>query len=157
MGGLRISGTAATSASVAALPNHFIEQARRRPTAPALFWHGEQISNGDRPAAQLVQSQGEQMTDHTRMIKEFIVKEFMPDVPVEQLETDYDLLAGGVIDSLGLLRAIVWLEDTFQIPLYHAEIVPESFRSVAAIRAFIEQMNRQVVTQATGVRSEEED
>ncbi|MGH3900326.1 MAG: acyl carrier protein [Pseudonocardiaceae bacterium] len=79
------------------------------------------------------------MTDHTRMIKEFIVKEFMPDVPVEQLETDYDLLAGGVIDSIGLLRAIVWLEDTFQLPLYDAEIVPENFRSVAAIHAFIEQ------------------
>lgn len=83
------------------------------------------------------------MTDHTRMIKEFIVKEFLPDVPVEQLETDYDLLDGGVIDSIGLLRAIVWLEDTFQIPLYDAEIVPESFRSVAAIRTFIEQMHYQ--------------
>lgn len=83
------------------------------------------------------------MTDHTRMIKEFIVREFTPDVPVEQLETDYDLLAGGVIDSIGLLRAIVWLEDTFQIPLYDAEIVPESFRSVAAIRTFIEQMHYQ--------------
>jgi D-alanine--poly(phosphoribitol) ligase subunit 2 len=85
------------------------------------------------------------VTDHTRTIKEFIVKEFMPDVPVEQLETDYDLLAGGVIDSIGLLRAIVWLEDTFQIPLYDAEIVPESFRSVAAIGDFIEQMHHQAV------------
>lgn len=83
------------------------------------------------------------MTDHTRMIREFIVKEFLPDVPVEQLEADYDLLDGGVIDSIGLLRAIVWLEDTFQIPLYDAEIVPESFRSVAAIRTFIEQMHYQ--------------
>lgn len=83
------------------------------------------------------------MTDHTRTIKEFIVKEFMPDVPVEQLETDYDLLAGGVIDSIGLLRAIVWLEDTFQLPLYDAEIVPGNFRSVAAIHAFIEQMQHE--------------
>jgi acyl carrier protein len=80
------------------------------------------------------------MTDHTRTIKEFIIKEFMPDVPVEQLETDYDLLAGGVIDSLGVLRVLVWLEGTFQIPLDDAEIVPESFRSVAAISAFIEHM-----------------
>jgi acyl carrier protein len=89
------------------------------------------------------------MTDYTQTIKEFIVKEFLPDVPVEQLEADYDLLAGGVIDSLGLLRAIVWLEDTFQIPLYHVEIAPESFRSVAAISAFIEQMRCQVMSQST--------
>lgn len=78
------------------------------------------------------------MTDHTLAIKEFIVKEFLPDVPVEQLDLDYDLLAGGVIDSIGLLRAVVWLEDTFQISLCDAEIVPENFRSVAAMRALIE-------------------
>lgn len=83
------------------------------------------------------------MTDHTSTIKEFIVKEFMPDVPVEQLEVDYDLIAGGVIDSLGLLRVIVWLEDMFQIPLDDAEIVPENFRSVAAINAFMEHMHIQ--------------
>ncbi|MGH3720057.1 MAG: phosphopantetheine-binding protein [Pseudonocardiaceae bacterium] len=83
------------------------------------------------------------MSDQTRTIKEFIVKEFMPDVPVEELEEDYDLLAGGVIDSLGVLRVIVWLEDTFEIPLDDAEIVPETFRSVTAIRDFIEHMRRQ--------------
>lgn len=78
------------------------------------------------------------MNDHTRAIKEFIIEEFMPDVPLDQLETDYDLLAGGVIDSLGLLRVIVWLEDTFQLPLDDAEITPDSFRTVDAIRAVIE-------------------
>lgn len=83
------------------------------------------------------------MIDHTNTIKDFIIEEFMPDVPVEQLETDYDLLAGGVIDSLGVLRVLVWLEDTFQIPLDDAEIVPESFRSVEAISAFIEHMRTQ--------------
>ncbi|MGB6163814.1 MAG: phosphopantetheine-binding protein [Pseudonocardiaceae bacterium] len=83
------------------------------------------------------------MIDHTNTIKDFIIEEFMPDVPVEQLETDYDLLAGGVIDSLGVLRVLVWLEDTFQIPLDDAEIVPESFRSVEAINAFIEHMRTQ--------------
>lgn len=78
------------------------------------------------------------MIDYTKTIKDFIIEEFMPDVPAEQLETDYDLLAGGVIDSLGVLRVLVWLEDTFHIPLDDAEIVPESFRSVEAISAFIE-------------------
>ena len=83
------------------------------------------------------------MTDYTCAIKEFIVKEFLPDVTVEELETDYDLLAGGVIDSIGLLRAIVWLEGTFQIQLDDTEIAPESFRSVVAIRALVEKMHNQ--------------
>ena len=44
------------------------------------------------------------MDETTAKIKAFIVEEFMPDVPVEDLEDDYDLLTGGVVDSLGLLR-----------------------------------------------------
>ncbi|MGH3720058.1 MAG: AMP-binding protein [Pseudonocardiaceae bacterium] len=35
------------SIAVAALPERIIEQARRRPSAPALLWHGERISYGD--------------------------------------------------------------------------------------------------------------
>ncbi|MGB8201435.1 MAG: AMP-binding protein [Pseudonocardiaceae bacterium] len=42
-----MSDMTATSASVGTLPDQFIEQARRRPTAPALLWHDERISYGD--------------------------------------------------------------------------------------------------------------
>ena len=45
------------------------------------------------------------MDETTAKIKQFIVDEFMPDVPVEDLEDDFDLLTGGVVDSLGLLRS----------------------------------------------------
>lgn len=83
------------------------------------------------------------MIDYTQTIKRFIVDEFMPDVPVEQLDADYDLLAGGVIDSLGLLQVIAWLEDRFEGVLDDAEIGPESFRSVNAIHALVEQIRPQ--------------
>jgi acyl carrier protein len=83
------------------------------------------------------------MTDYTHTIKEFIIEEFAPDLSVEQLETDYDLLAGGVLDSLGVLKVLVWLEDTFQISADDAEIFPESFGSVEAINAFIASMRAQ--------------
>jgi D-alanine--poly(phosphoribitol) ligase subunit 2 len=43
------------------------------------------------------------MDEITQKVKQFIVDEFMPDVPVEELDADFDLLAGGVVDSLGLL------------------------------------------------------
>ena len=41
------------------------------------------------------------MDETTPKIKAFIVEEFMPDVPVEDLDDDFDLLTGGVVDSLG--------------------------------------------------------
>jgi D-alanine--poly(phosphoribitol) ligase subunit 2 len=70
-------------------------------------------------------------------IKEFIVEEFLPDITIHQFESDYDLLAGGVIDSLGLLKVIAWLEDRFQVVIDDLEIGPEDFRSVDAISQFV--------------------
>ena len=79
------------------------------------------------------------MIDHTTQIKQFIVEEFLPDVAVDELDDHYDLLEGAVIDSLGLLQVIAWLEDTFALALDDAEIAPEQFRSVDSIQAFIGQ------------------
>ena len=73
------------------------------------------------------------MDETTAKIKAFIVEEFMPDVPVEDLEDDYDLLTGGVVDSLGLLKVVAWLEDEFDIGVDDSELGPDSFRTVAAI------------------------
>jgi acyl carrier protein len=75
----------------------------------------------------------------TAKIKQFIVEEFMPDVPVEELDDDFDLLTGGVVDSLGLLKVVAWLEDEFDISVDDSELGPESFRTVAAIKAYVDQ------------------
>ena len=79
------------------------------------------------------------MDETTAKIKQFIVDEFMPDVPVEELDADFDLLTGGVVDSLGLLKVVAWLEDEFDIGVDDSELGPDSFRTVAAIKAFVDQ------------------
>jgi acyl carrier protein len=78
------------------------------------------------------------MDETTQKIKAFIVEEFMPDVPVEDLEDDFDLLTGGVVDSLGLLKVVAWLEDEFDIGVDDSELGPDSFRTVAAIKAYVD-------------------
>jgi len=79
------------------------------------------------------------MDETTAKIKQFIVDQFMPDVPVEDLDDDFDLLTGGVVDSLGLLKVVAWLEDEFDIGVDDSELGPDSFRTVAAIKAFVDQ------------------
>jgi acyl carrier protein len=76
--------------------------------------------------------------NHTQTITKFLVEEFLPDVPAESLTADYDLLSGGVIDSLGLLKVIAWLEDRFDIVVDDIDIAPETFRTIAAMNAFIQ-------------------
>lgn len=74
-------------------------------------------------------------------VKEYIVTTFLPDVTADQLRSDYNLLANGAIDSLGLLKLIAWLEERFQISIDDVEIAPEDFRSVDSICKFIEKAN----------------
>jgi len=85
--------------------------------------------------------------NHTDTIKQFILEEFLPDVPADQLAVDHDLLADGVIDSLGLLKLIAWVEDRFALAVDDTALDPDNFRSIAAIDAFI---SRTVSTAATG-------
>ena len=79
------------------------------------------------------------MSDNRATIGAFIVDEFLPDIPAEELGYDDDLDAG-IIDSLGVLQLIAWLEDTFDIVLDDAEIGPDSFGSVGAIDRFVAQV-----------------
>ena len=79
------------------------------------------------------------MDETTQKVKQFIVDEFMPDVPVEELDADFDLLTGGVVDSLGLLKVVAWLETEFDIIVDDSELGPESFRTARAISEYIQQ------------------
>lgn len=84
--------------------------------------------------------------DSIRDIKRYIVTQFLPDVQPDQLSDDYDLIANGVIDSLGLLRVITWLGDHFDIPIDDIEIAEQDFVSVAAIGRFVDREKRSQVT-----------
>ena len=80
-------------------------------------------------------------------IKRFLIEEFLPDVNSSELDVDHDLLGDGLIDSLGVLKLITWLEEKFSLTIGDAELDPDNFRSVAAIEQFI------VVSGATTTRS----
>jgi acyl carrier protein len=73
-----------------------------------------------------------------QIIKQYIVNEFVPDITVDELATDYDLLAGGMIDSLSLLKVIAWLQERFGLDIDQIELAPEYFRTVAEISAFVQ-------------------
>jgi hypothetical protein len=76
--------------------------------------------------------------DDILAVKQYIISEFIPDIQVDQLDADYDLISSGVIDSLSLLRVITWLGAYFDIPVDEIEIAEENFASVSAICGVID-------------------
>ncbi|MFI0423546.1 phosphopantetheine-binding protein [Spongiactinospora sp. 9N601] len=81
----------------------------------------------------------------TLEIKEFIVREFAPDLPANDLADDHDLLDGAVVDSLGLLKLIAWLETRYGIDSEALELDPDRFRTVTAIDALVDEALARVV------------
>ena len=51
---------------------------------------------------------------------------------------DTDLLASGLLDSFDIVNLVSQLEEAFSVEIEPTDIVPENFRTVAAIAALME-------------------
>jgi methoxymalonate biosynthesis acyl carrier protein len=70
-------------------------------------------------------------------IKAYVIKEYLRGTPPEELESSYDLLKNGVVDSLRLLQLISWVGQRFSIAVDDMDISPEDFRSIDAIEELV--------------------
>jgi acyl carrier protein len=75
--------------------------------------------------------------DISHDIKTFIVRRFIRDR--HQLGDDDHLLGTGVIDSLGILDLLAYLQTQFAIVIADDELLPDNFASVARLTRFVTQ------------------
>ena len=71
------------------------------------------------------------------VINDYISREFIRDPALLPLADDASLLDSGILDSLSLLRLVVFLEERFGITMGDADLLPENFASVNAICAYL--------------------
>jgi len=71
-------------------------------------------------------------------VEEFIVREIALGRGIDSVAHDSDLLAGDVIDSLGIVQLISFLEGKYGIKVDDEDLDPENFRSVDSIVMLIE-------------------
>jgi acyl carrier protein len=71
------------------------------------------------------------------VIKDYISRELAPDPALLPLSNDTPLLDSGILDSLSLLRLVVFLEERFETTMGDADLLPENFASVNAICAYL--------------------
>jgi acyl carrier protein len=71
-------------------------------------------------------------------VEEFIVADIAAGRGIETVAHDRDLLADGIIDSLGITELITFLEGKFAIKVDDDDIDAENFRSIDRIAAFVE-------------------
>jgi acyl carrier protein len=79
------------------------------------------------------------MSEFSEKIKQFIMTEVNPDLHLERIDDDEPLIESGIIDSLGVLKILAFLDESFGIDLSSGEIKLENFRDVRTICKLIEQ------------------
>ena len=70
-------------------------------------------------------------------IREFLMEELKENGFHEGIRDDESLLEAKVMDSLGILTTISFLEETFGIVSNEGELNPENFKSIIAISKFV--------------------
>lgn len=70
-------------------------------------------------------------------VEKFIVEEIALGTGVDSLGHDDDLLAQGVIDSLGIVELVAFLEARYGIKVGDDDLLPENFQSVNSVVAFV--------------------
>lgn len=71
------------------------------------------------------------------VVNDYISREIVQDPAFLPLSNDTSLLEGGILDSLNLLRLVVFLEERFNITVGETDLLPENFASVNTICAYL--------------------
>jgi len=69
-------------------------------------------------------------------IREFVVKQF-PLARKQGTKLEDKWLETGLLDSLGILDLVHFLEEEFKISIVDQDLVPENFESLKAVTEFV--------------------
>jgi acyl carrier protein len=82
------------------------------------------------------------------VINEYISQEIVQDSSLLPLGNETSLLETGILDSLSLLRLVVFVQERFGITVDDADLVPEHFDTVDAICTYLRSRAGQGASQA---------
>ena len=75
------------------------------------------------------------MTDYERDVRDFIAENFILDD--DDLPGDASLTREGVLDSMGVLELIMFIEERYGLKVPDEDTVPENFDTIDRIVAYL--------------------
>ena len=78
------------------------------------------------------------MTDDSRtVIKDFIIKEFLPGEDPSELTDATPLITGGILDSIATLKLVMFIEEQYGLTLQAHEVDAEHLDTISQIAQLI--------------------
>lgn len=67
------------------------------------------------------------------------LKEEISSEPIDDIDINEDLLGSGIVDSLGMMRLVVFLEKEFQKKIGPEDMTVDNFKTVQSISDYLTQ------------------
>lgn len=78
------------------------------------------------------------MEDIESRVEQFMYLSFPPAVPGEEYSSTQSLIETGVMDSMGVLVMVTWLEEEFGIIVDDEDVIPENMDSIANLAGYVD-------------------
>lgn len=72
------------------------------------------------------------------MIREYVIDNFLFGEE-EQLKSDTSFIQEGIIDSIGMMELVDFIETKFDIKIQDNELIPENLDSLTNLSSFLQQ------------------
>lgn len=70
-------------------------------------------------------------------VREFIAETFQFRGSIAELSDDASIIEAGILDSMGILTLVSFLEERFEITIADEDVEPENLDSIANITALV--------------------
>lgn len=75
--------------------------------------------------------------DTRDQVRNFLCEQF-PACQQDSFSDQDSLIETGIVDSMGMLELVVFVESDFEIEVQDVDLIPENFESVEALSKFVE-------------------
>ena len=79
------------------------------------------------------------ISDHSTQIRDYVARNLLFSDNGFNYDDDASFLDEGIIDSLGIIELVTFVEKQFGVSVLDHELVPDNFDSVKKLEAFIRQ------------------
>ncbi|MFD1613742.1 acyl carrier protein [Gelatiniphilus marinus] len=79
-----------------------------------------------------------------KILSTYITNEFVQDQP-EKIAFNDDILSSGIVDSIGMIRLVNFIEKEFGIEVLSEEMTFDNFKSIETITDYIQQKITQLI------------
>jgi acyl carrier protein len=78
------------------------------------------------------------MENTQEIVKDYVSRELVDDGKEVELKEEENLLANGIMDSLGILKLVSFIEQKFDVQVPDEDITVQNFRSLKDIASYLE-------------------